>query len=160
MSEHVARLEKMAQLSRSRRNMDKIRDELDNLEELRNSLEPWLEAAQEVGEYVTAMIEKFYEIDANFLAEGAHDAFELMATGFERYVPEDGGELATFVESFDGVREGLDELESMLDDRDYGAEDRDEKWYEALDFVQNMANALAQLESLGVPPKVLDEEEN
>jgi predicted component of type VI protein secretion system len=159
MSAHVARIEKLTNLTRSRRNMEKVTGELDNLEELKQQLEPWLEAAEEIQSHIGQFIGRFDEIDADYLPDGAHSKAETLIRSLDHFLPGEYGSLASFVETFDEARDGLDELETMLEDRDYSADERDGKWYEVLDAVQRLAEGVAELDTMGERPTVSDDEE-
>lgn len=152
MTEDITRLQKLAQVSRSRRNMEKVQGELDNLEELRDALESWLDSAYEIRQTITAFAETFGQIDAVYLPDGAHDRLARLVSDLEPYLPDEDGMLAAFYEQFDVSKEGIEELESMLEDRDYSADDRDDKWYEATEALDNIATALDELSGIGAPP--------
>lgn len=159
MSDPVQRLQKLAESSRSRRNMEKIQGELDNLQELRDSLEPWLEAAEEINEHVEEFGERFGEIDVDYLSKGAHERLSALLAELSHFLPHQESMLSVFVEKYDEVREGIEELESMLEDRDYTAEDRNEKWDETTAVLEEVANALDELSTVGAEPLVSGDED-
>jgi hypothetical protein len=159
MTDRITTLMKLADSSRNRKNMEKVQTELGNLQELRDSLEPWLEAAEEISSHIDTFAERTSEIDADYLPAGVHDKLEALIVELKKFLPEEGSELALLPEQFDTATEGIGELEGMLDDRDYGAEDRDEKWYEATEAFGQVVVGLDLLSCLGTDLEAESEEE-
>ncbi len=149
MSDQIKTLQKLADAHRNRKNMDKAVSTLEDLAELHEALLPWLEAAGDIRDSVNAFLEASENLPAEFLPDGAQEKLVSIVESLQFFLPEEDSELAHFEESWDNVRDGHDELESMMEDRDYGAEDRDDKWYEIAEACGNIASALDYLSILG-----------
>lgn len=150
MSDHIIKsLQRLTSAPRKRSNMTAAQDALDNLAELRETLEPWLEAAEKIRGAIGEFTDKTLGLAEGYLSKESQNELIAFAEKLPLYIPEEGSELADFEEHFNTVEDGLSELESMLEDRDYSADDRDEKWCEIADACGNLATALDLLSVIG-----------
>lgn len=160
MSTRNETLWKLTDLPRNRPNITKVTNAIDGLEDLRNTLEPWLDAAEEIEQHVETFVEKTDEIDPDYMRDGAHDKLTALVRQLSGFLPHQDSELRQFVENYDAAKEGLDELESMYEDlTSYTGDDREEKWYEILELLRQMIDGMDQLESLDAPAEPVDEED-
>ncbi|MFI0265583.1 hypothetical protein [Streptomyces luteogriseus] len=150
---HIEGLQKLAQTSRTRRNMEKIQAAIEEVEEYREPLEEWLEAADELRSALTAFAEKTGALDSDLLAAGVQEKVEALCEELALYTPESDSACTVLPENIETVRSELDELESMLEDREYTADDRDSKWDEITEALDGVATGLDDLSALGPMPK-------
>lgn len=148
---YIEGLQKLAQTSRNRRNMDKVQTAIDEVEEHRDALEGWLEAADEIRDALSKFTEKTGEIDADLMRSGEQAKLLSLAEQFERHIPSEDSMLAALPENIETVKTELGDLEDMLEDREnYSAEERDDKWAEITEALDNVATGLDELSFLGV----------
>lgn len=135
-------LRKMAKLSRTRTNLEKIREQVTDLKEHAGAASDLLTA-------VTAMREAASELggaldeagDDNVLTDNwTVDLREALAD-FVAALPgeDDGDDVTELIEDLDGACE---DYESSLDDRDYSREDREEMWDKIMDGLTSVADAI------------------
>lgn len=144
---------KLGKAPRSRANMDKAAAVLEEVEELREPVEAWIEAAEGIREHVDAFIERTEDIHTDFLPADAQKKMLSVVGAFQLFMPEENSELNTFAENVDIAKTGLDELDEMLQDRSVDVEDRDIKWAEIGDAMNEIATALDKLSCLGRDPE-------
>lgn len=143
---------KLTDLPRNRPNITKVTDALDRMQDLRDTLEPWLDAAEEIEQHVETFVEKTDEIDPDYMRDGAHDKLAGLVRQLSGFLPHQESELRLFVQNYDEAKEGLEELEGMYEDTtSYTADDRETKWYEILELFGQLINGMDQLESLDAP---------
>lgn len=155
---YIENLQKLAQASRSRKNMDKIQCAIDEIEEHREPLEGWLEAADEIRDALSKFTEKTGELDGDLMHDGEQTKLVNLAEQFERYIPSPDSMLAALPENIESVMNNLGELEDMLEDREYSADEREDKWAEITEALDNVATGLDELSVLGVQVEPLNED--
>ncbi|MFE6739864.1 hypothetical protein [Streptomyces tubercidicus] len=144
-------LQKLAQTSRDRKNLDKVHTAINEVDEHREALEEWLDAADEICDALSKFTEKTGEVDADLMHDGEQAKLLSLAEQFDRYIPHEDSMLAALPENIDTVRSELGELENMLENRaNYSAEERDEKWEEIIGALNDVATGLDELSVLGV----------
>lgn len=149
MSYTSADLRRLAKKRRSRANLDEVKSDLEEMEEMKDSLDTWLEKARAIREDITELLDQQEEMDGDIFGPDAIDAIISATTQLEAALPEDGGIATGFVEYYDNAVSSCDDLETQLDDREIDVETRDETWGEVTDNLVNMADALDEISSLG-----------
>ncbi|MFJ1700465.1 hypothetical protein ACIOHC_36340 [Streptomyces sp. NPDC088252] len=150
---YIAGLEKLVQTSRSRRNMEKIQTAIEEVDEYREALEEWLETAGEVRDALANFEEKSGALDAALFGEGVQEKMLALTEAMQQFVPEPDSALVSLPENIETVKSELDELESMLEDREYAADERNSKWDEIIEALEGVVTGLDELSMLGVPLK-------
>lgn len=149
MSYSSADLRKLAGKKRSRNNLEEVQSALSEMEEMKDSIESWLEKVQAVQEGLTELLEQQDEMDPDLIGSDAIAAIASAAEVLRSSLPEEGGISSGFSEYYNNAASSCEDLESQLEDRDYDAETRDETWGEVTDNLVNMADALDEISALG-----------
>lgn len=152
-------LRKLAKKKRSRVNLETVQSALSDMESTKSEIESWLEQVQEVRGAIDGLLDYQENMDADLLGPAGFEAIAQAAVAMEKVLPEEDSIAAGFVEYHGNASESCDSLESMLEDREYGAEDRDQAWDEITDNLVNMADALDELSSLGDKKDAASEDE-
>lgn len=145
-------LRKVAGKKRSGANLELVKSTIEELEDTKTSIEEWTEKVSAVREAVNELLEHQEEMDREVLTAEAADTIATAAQGLVGVLPGEDGPITEFSEYYDTAVSAADELESMLEDREYSAEERDEKWEEIVEQLGYMAEALDEFSSLHQKP--------
>ncbi|MFH9606918.1 hypothetical protein [Streptomyces sp. NPDC017448] len=125
---YIEGMRKLTEVSRSRKNMDKVLDAIADVENDRDTLESWAESVNELRDNLSAFAEKTRELDSDYFDDGVQEKLLDAVAALEPFLPEEDSTVLVIAEKFDEVKEGLEELESQLEDREYSAAERDGQW--------------------------------
>lgn len=134
-------LYKLAKLKRTKPNFEKIQEQLTELKqyaEQATEAGDALEKAREAVDELDSVLENVVSND-NPLLQWSTTTKEVVSD-FLRDTPEGVESIGELIEEADGY---ADEYESCLDDRAYGADDREEVWGNLCNAIYNIAAAMA-----------------
>lgn len=126
----------LAKLKRSKKNLEKIQDQVAELRELADNAETVLESARTARDAVQDLISS--GDGDNPLAAWWEDA-SMAGEKFLEEIPEEAEDIGQLVSDAEGYAE---EYEDCLGDPDYSAEDREEVWGNLLDALENIAGVM------------------
>lgn len=143
-------LRKLAAKKRTGANREQVQSTLEELEETKSAIESWLEKVEEARDALNALKESQEELDEDLISKAGSERITASVEALLGMLPEEDSSINQFAEYYSEAENGVSNLESMMEDRDVSADEREDQWGEITDNVTNMADALDELSAVGV----------
>jgi chromosome segregation ATPase len=120
------------------------------MEEMKDTLEAWAESSIEAVSALQSFEEQTQELAEKKIIDG--DVLTRVQAALEAvrpFLPDGENPITQFSEAHGEATSEADELENMLEDRDYTADEREERWGEITDHLTTLADGLDELDNLG-----------
>lgn len=143
-------LRKLAAKRRTSANREEVQSTLEELEETKSAIESWLEKVEEARDALNALLESHGELDEDLISKAGSERITAAVEALLGMLPEEDSSINQFSEYFSEAENGVSNLESMMEDREISADEREDQWGEITDNLNNMADALDELSAVGV----------
>lgn len=142
-------LHELSRATRSRRNLEKIQTLLEEVKENAAPVEDWGSEIRTLNDAVSSVREQTENIDNTIMPSQYVSKVTDALDTLDALLPGDDDPALELSNLIDEALSHAEDYESMLDDRDLSAEDREDKWAELQESLTAIGDGLDTLQTLG-----------